>query len=63
MDVLYHRMSCVKIRGGNWPGAAPQELAGHWSVDGEQLHCALIVLYILHILLVVSVLVFSLLFM
>lgn len=34
--------------------AAAWGLAGHWSVGGEQLHCASLVLYILLLLLLVS---------
>jgi len=41
---------------GSWPVgvAAAQGLAGHWSVGGEQLHCASLVLCILSSLLLLS---------
>lgn len=48
----YPMMSCPVFKLGSWPGdTMAQGLAGHFSVGGEQLHCALFVLYILLLLL------------
>lgn len=48
-DVLYHEAlwgtTELEVL-ARWAAAA-QELAGHWSADGEKLHCASFVLCIL----------------
>ena len=43
-----HVMSCPehKLGGVGLGGITAQELTGHWSASGEQLHCASLVLYI-----------------
>ena len=49
-DIPYHVTSCsvYKLGGVSWEMVtAARELAGHWSVGGEQLRCASLILYIL----------------
>lgn len=51
--------SCsVSKQGGSWPGAAAQNLTGHWLANNEQLQCASPVLYILIIMFIIIIIFF-----
>ena len=39
-----------------WGAAAAQRTAGHWSVDGEQLHCSLVLCTCIHVVINIVIL-------
>lgn len=53
-----HTVSCRTIQVGELGWGAAQGMAGHWLADGEWLHCASLVSYIIIVVLVVIILFF-----